>query len=406
MAKLSIVTSGHFCTSPRVWREADALSNAGHEVTVIGVSYDTRQAELDEQMLRTRRWRYRAAADLRGRSLSSQRRWQWARLRTRWGKMSLKRGWQQDPHALGYGASALLDAALGEKADLTILHLEPALWVGTQLRRQGLAIGVDIEDWYSKNRPEASSQETQYLKRLEGEILRASRHTTTMSRAMATALSTAYDIPMPEVIYNSVPDRVAPAPTPPDAPLRFMWFSQTIGPARGLEDLCAALVHLTGRWTLEIRGHAPHRTRDWLESLIPSNVRGHVQIEPPVPPDRLNAVVTENEVGLALDPPTCPNKDLTVSNKMLQYLQTGLQVVAADTAGVREVRDMMPKAVHLYTAGRVDNLAALMNRMIQQRAAIVGTRDLVFRTANEIFGYDGQAPRLISSVERALQRSR
>src|ERR1700686_3135549 len=147
MARISIVTSGHICTNPRVWREADALSAAGHDVTVIGVSFDPHQAELDEQMLKKRFWVYQAAADLRqGSTLRTIDRTR-SRLRSRLASRLLAAN-LHDPNALGYAVNRVLSSAIKQGADLTITHLEVALWVGTELHKRGFRVGADIEDWY------------------------------------------------------------------------------------------------------------------------------------------------------------------------------------------------------------------------------------------------------------------
>jgi hypothetical protein len=169
-----------------------------------------------------------------------------------------------------------------------------------------------------------------------------------------------------------------------------------------LEDLFHALPLLKGNWALEIRGQTNADARDWLEKQIPSACRGAVQIEPPVPPDALGDIIARCDIGLALDPPWCRNKNLTVSNKLLHYLQAGLTVVAADTEGVREVKAALPEAVHTYTAGQPAALAERINRAIGDRQALGSRRDWISRTANQRFGYEHQALRLLAGVDRAL----
>ena len=48
-------------------------------------------------------------------------------------------------------------------------------------------------------------------------------------------------------------------------------------------------------------------------------------------------MIATYDVGLALEPNTPLNKDLTISNKILQYLNAGLAVFATPTQGQREV---------------------------------------------------------------------
>jgi hypothetical protein len=85
VAKISIVTTSHISSNPRVWREADALSAAGHNLVDTGVWFDPVEAELDQQMLKSRSWQYIPAADLRGPSFRL-----WSRLRAKCGRVLLR----------------------------------------------------------------------------------------------------------------------------------------------------------------------------------------------------------------------------------------------------------------------------------------------------------------------------
>lgn len=402
MARIAIVTSGHFCTNPRVWREADALAAAGHDVTVIGVSFDPVQAALDRRMLESRAWRYRACADIRGETAASRVRREWHRLRSRVGRLRASRGWP-DPHALGYATGSLHEAARDENADLTIVHLEPAFWVGVQLLQEGRRVGADFEDWHSENeRPGASrGMAGGFLATLEQRLMQGAVHKTTTSKAMSGALHARYGGGEPEVVYNSVS---APPlrPRREDGTVRLVWFSQTLGRGRGLEDLFLALPLLRGNWQLELRANASADATAWVRGLVPEALLARVQLCPTVPPDELAAAVAANDIGLALEVPSCRNKDLTASNKIFEYLQSGLVVVASDTAGQREVLDGIPGAGETYASGNPEQLAARLNRWLEAPAGLAALRERIHREANALFAYERQRPRLLASVERAL----
>lgn len=403
MAKIALVTSGHFCTNPRVWREADALSEAGHGVTVIGVAYDPVQSELDRRMLSARAWRYEAAVNLTGDTVASSIALIWYRLLSRIGRGLLAQG-IHNANALGYAVKRLLSAARQHRADLTIVHLEPALWVGAQLLREGFRVGMDLEDWYSENNDEpgkAVGQRRAFLRTLEGAVLRSATHSSTTSRAMAAAASEEYGCEAPRVIYNSIfaqPFR----PDGEDKLVSLIWFSQTLGPGRGIEDLCRALPLLQGEWHVEIRAKASSAATAWLQSLIPAGLSGRIRLEPMVPPDELSAIVARHDIGLALEVPGCRNKDLTASNKLFEYLQAGLSVVASDTAGQREVLGLVPGAGELYPSGDHRALAGAINRCISASDRLRADRARIHRVANEMFAYETQAAHLLRSVDKAL----
>jgi glycosyltransferase involved in cell wall biosynthesis len=371
-------------------------------VVVIGVSFDHQQAELDQQMLKKRSWAYQAAADLRHGSLPSTITRAWCRFRSRVARCLLAAN-LQDPYALGYAVDRLLTSSIERNADLTITHLEPAMWVGRELQRRGFRVGVDVEDWYSESSANPSLPRARFLRGLEEGILKVSVHRTTTSTAMADALQAAYGCEKPQVIYNSLPSvRVAGCGFR-DGPSRLIWFSQTLGKDRGLQDVFAALPLLRGDWTLELRANVSSEMRDWVESQVPGSLRSRVKIEPTVPPDELPSVVAKHDIGLAPEQLSCRNKALTVSNKMFQYLQSGLQIAASDTPGQREVLDAFPQGGRLYFPGDPDSLARVLNPWLLDPLQIRSRKDLVAIEANERFGYELQAQGLLESVTRALE---
>lgn len=403
MAKVAIVTAGHFCTSPRVWREADALAAAGFDVVVIGVSFDPPQAALDREMRVGRAWRHRVAEGLTGHGL----RWTWRRAQARAGRMALDAG-LATPYALTYAAPALLTAARAEAADLTIVHLEAGLWVGSRLLTSGARVGVDIEDWHSENDAGAgwnTPAAKRYLAGLEQGVLRHAAHATTTSDALGAALARQYDVPQPLTLYNSCPTRtLLPAPT--SEALRLVWFSQTLGPGRGLEALCAALPDVPGAWEVEVRARASADARAWLYGLLPAHLHARVHLEPTVPPDALAAAVGAHDVGLALESPESRSRDLTVTNKICEYLQCGLHVVASETAGQREVLRLVPGAGESCAPGDVPGLTAALSRLVARRDDLRADRGRLHRDANATLAYEHQAGRLVASVRTAIESAK
>jgi glycosyltransferase involved in cell wall biosynthesis len=318
------------------------------------------------------------------------------------GRMLLERS-IRDPHALGYAADRVLNCAIQQKADLSICHLELALWVGTELQRRGSRVGVDIEDWYSEAGVGSNSL-SRYLRALEQKILRGSVHATTTSNVMADAISTHYACRKPKVIYNSVPSHLGSAPSPKSGPLRLIWFSQRIGEDRGLQDVFLALPMFTGNWTLELRAKSSVQMRKWVESQLAPEVRSRVRLEPTVPPQELSCVVARCDIGFAPESPSCRNKALTISNKMFQYLQSGLLVAASDTPGQREVLGSFPRGGRLYPPGDSDALAGVVNQWLNNSESVRTSSSSISSLANTRFAYEHQATALLESVAESLDR--
>jgi glycosyltransferase involved in cell wall biosynthesis len=406
MAHICIVTGAHLCRNPRVVKEAAALREAGHRVTVLGPATDARLSELDASLVRDGGFEHRVVVDLRPGSPERTRHRLVRRLATEAGA---RLGWER-PEALGYGMRAMLRAARELAADLTIGHQEVGTWVVSELMDAGFAVGADIEDWYSEDLlPEARvGRPVGLLRRCEARLVRRGRHVTTTSEALAAALAEAYDGPTPGVIYNAFPwaeradldgelrDRVdAERPS-------LHWVSQTVGPGRGLETLCAALGRVERPIDVHLRGRADEPDRRWLAGLFPDE-RGHrLHVHGLVPPQELLGRIAEHDIGLALEDYDPPSRNLTVTNKILHYLVAGLAVVATDTAGQREVAAHAPDAVRLCEGNDAVSLAAQIEALVQRPGDLQRAKAAALAAARERFSWEAQRPILIRSVEAAL----
>lgn len=408
MAHIAIVTGAHLCRNPRVVKEATALHEAGHRVTVLGPATDERLSELDAALVREGGFEHRVVVDIRPGSAERTRHRLVRRLATEAGA---RLGWER-PEALGYGMRATLAAARDLAADLTIGHQEVGTWVVAKLMDDGFAVGADIEDWYSEDLlPEARvGRPLGVLRQCEGQLIRRGRHVTTTSEALADALAEAYDGPTPTVIYNAFPwaeradlDDVRRDRKDTSRP-SLHWVSQTIGPGRGLETLCAALQRVKQPIDVHLRGRASDADLQWLRDLFPED-RGHrLHVHDLVPPQELLGRIAEHDIGLALEDYDPPSRNLTVTNKILHYLVAGLAVVATDTAGQQEVAAYAPEAVLLCRGNDAASLAAQIEALVREPGDLERAKEAALAAAQERFSWERQAPTLVASVEDALNR--
>ena len=406
MAHIGIVTGAHLCRNPRVVKEASALHEAGHRVTVLGPAMDERLRELDQALVRDGGFEHRVVVDIRPGSPSRTRHRMVRKLAIEAGA---RWGWER-PEALGYGVRATLAAARELGADLTIGHQEVGAWVACALMDEERAVGADIEDWYSEDLlPEARiGRPVELLRRCEAELVRRGRHVTTTSEALAGALAEAYGGPPPTPIYNAFPwaeraglDEVARDRTDRSHP-SLHWVSQTIGPGRGLETLCEALRSVARPVALHLRGRVDEADLRWLQRLFPDE-RGHqLFVHDLVPPQALLGRIAEHDIGLALEDDNPPSRNLTVTNKILHYLVAGLAVIATDTAGQAEVAAHAPNAVRLCRGGDAEAMAAQISSLVGKPGLLERAKAAALEAAQERFNWEQQAQVLVASVEAAL----
>lgn len=406
MARIAIYIGRHLCTAPRPCKEADALAAAGHEVTVSGLWFDPRLVARDRALLADRRWKFVPYADCRPDTAPGRWRWQLVRLEQRFSRLLFARTGRVSANLFGYGTGRMLRHARCHAADLSLFHSEGGLWVARALQRRGQRVGVDFEDWFSRDLPPESraGRPIQALEQLERAALHYGPYVLATSRAMARALAADYGGPEPTVIYNAFPatDAVGPVPHADTAPIRLHWFSQTLGPGRGLETLFAALPQVQPAWELHLLADDPSNFAATLLAALPESLRPRVRVQPTVPNVELPAAIAANDVGLALDVSDIPSRNLTVTNKLFQYLEAGLAVAASDTAGHTEILRQAPAMGESFTAGDAPSLAAALNRLMADRAQLNAARAAAFSSARTIFSHERQVPVYAALATRAL----
>jgi glycosyltransferase involved in cell wall biosynthesis len=139
-----------------------------------------------------------------------------------------------------------------------------------------------------------------------------------------------------------------------------------------------------------------------LLARLPAAWHSRVSFLPLVLPAELPTVVARHDVGLALEQPFIVNRNLTITNKLLQYLNAGLAVVASDTAGQREVLARAPEAGVVIEMHETSRLAETLDHLLEDRAALSRSQQAARRLAAEVYCWERETPKLCALVERAL----
>ena len=410
--RIVILSGSALSSNPRAYKEARTLAAAGFDVEVLGGWLDETLAAFDRELLRSAAFRYTPVIDFAASGARGRMERQICRAWSRTARFIFEAFGTESMRQLGYATGALLRQARARNADLYIGHTEQGLAAARSLLRSGRRVMIDMEDWYSEDLlPEARrTRPIALLRRCERDLLCEAAGATCPSHAMSRALAEAYGCAPPVLIYNAFPwaerssldgerrDRAAGA-----AP-SVHWFSQTVGPGRGLEDLFAALPYLSRPIAVHLRGRPVRGFDDWLAASVSPPWRSHVFVHAAVPPAALLSRIAEHDIGFAGEMLYCRSRDLTVTNKILQYLLGGLAVVASDTAGQREIAAGAPEAVALYPPGDAKALAARIDDLLSSPERLRAARADALRAAKTLYCWECQQPSLLAVVERALAR--
>ncbi|HEV3071606.1 MAG TPA: glycosyltransferase [Solirubrobacteraceae bacterium] len=152
----------------------------------------------------------------------------------------------------------------------------------------------------------------------------------TASPGYADTLARRYRIPRPTVVRN-IPEvaRGNGAAREQVQPPCAMYIGGLM-PGRGLEQTIDALALTEGiRVRMIGPGSAGYRTA-LTERARAAGVIERIEIEPPVPPAYVPALLGEAMAGLCLIQPVCRSYELTLPNKLFEYAAAGVPVLASD----------------------------------------------------------------------------
>ena len=397
--EILIVSQSHLCRNPRVMKEAFALATAGYTVHILTAIYSSVLLEEDLEILKGSNISYHFHSDLRSRNLATLTDKAVKKLSTfLQSKLNI-----QSIHSVAYGARRLKKMCLAYNAHLYIMHQEAATIVGAQLANKHKVI-FDMEDWYSQDLlPDAQKKRPiALLKKAEKDALIKGIYCFTTSEAMAAGLQNYYQVNrQPVVIYNSFNAIGNVADNNTAGSLKLYWFSQTIGPGRGLEFFIEAMAKSNLPWHLTLRGNVD---ADYKQQLLNKTAKKDTLVFLPLLKNEgILSDMLNYDIGLALEPADPPNKNLTISNKFFHYMAGGLPVIASNTLGHKEIGDKHPEIVFVYQNGDQNSLVNILNNAGKQLLNSPGIKHQVSLTYADLYDWENESKKLIQLVQDALK---
>lgn len=337
----------------------------------------------------------------------------WQRLRRRGSKELAERIGPRPrltERAFHYAIPELTQLVKQVSVDLYIAHNLAALPPATRAaRRHDAKLGFDAEDFHRGGLPEtpenaldraiAADLEERYIPRCD--------YVTAASDGIAEAYADTLGIEPPITILNVFPwsereNDVSAAKLGeevPDGARSLYWFSQTIGPDRGLEDALRALSHLPDDVVLSLRGGwSPGYEETFRDQARRLGVADRVRHLDLVPPDELISRTAQHDVGLALEQPVSRNRKICVTNKLFTYLLAGIPFVATDTPGQRPVVDDLSEVARSYAPGDVDGFTGAASALL----GATGLREQALRAARDRYCWDVEQSKFLGLVEDVL----
>lgn len=394
-------------------KEADCLARAGYSVSVITARYSSWGIEADSSCC-SAQWQW--AASLPFGPLAPLR----TRLRHAWVQACARLLWKLGfrHHRVATAAwhpltGDLIRAAQACKADLYIAHYPAALPAAAlAARTQQAKYAFDAEDFHLGDPPEHPRFHTQraLTRAIESRWLPGACFTTAASPGIARAYASSYGIPLPTVVRNMFPLAQAPAgPTPcgsvQPGPTVY-WFSQTIGPDRGLECAIQALALARCRPHLHLRGFISSSYRDQLLTMARQlGVEQLLHLHPPAPPEQMEQLAAAYDVGLVAETGFTQNRRIALTNKLFTYALAGIPSLLSDIPAHRAVMVEAGDAAQLFNQADPASLAAALDGWLAVPPAVLsGVRAAAYRLGQETWNWEREQTKLLERVATVFHR--
>lgn len=419
MPSVCLVSSRHLSYNPRLYKEARALCDAGLSVRAVTPNLDAEKAAYDDELMETESWPlHRIAVQRQGKG---RRRWMLDALRQR--LLRTLTVLQHLPYGIERAYSRHVDglyrAAAAQPADLYIAHnlqaLPAAAWAAD---RHNARLGFDAEDFHRGEFPHGRLDDP--VRRLtvaiEETYIPRCNHLTAASPGIADAYANALNCCRPVVVLNVFPKVERSGSTPsgaltreaPDDAYSLYWYSQTIGPNRGLEHVVRALGVLAAEnesqeMILSLRGSWAEGFEARLRAIASaSGVEGCLRHLPLAPPDQLIERAAQHDVGLALEQPVSRNREICVTNKLFAYLLAGLPVAATRTPGQEAVCRELPDATRLCETDDPCSIANAIQSLLRTPQAAQTAKNAAWKAGEERYNWDVEQERLVEAILQTL----
>lgn len=406
-----LITSGQPSLNPRLVKEADALADAGYQVTVIYQYWNNWGTALDKELIQQKKWKaIRVGGDPENEPLAY---WQ-SKILQKMAKMAQKFFGFGNYFAeiiLNRAVFKLYKAASEVQAPLYIAHnlgaLPAAIWAAQQNKSK---CGFDAEDFH---RFEVSDHQLDFDVRLktylEDKYIPKLTYLSTASPLISAAYQNLYQSQHPTTILNTFPKQsLAPNKTNPSNSLKLFWFSQTVGINRGLEAVIKAMgslkdldieLHLLGNYDEAIQNRFAEIAN---ESGLKTN---RLFYNRPLPADEIFEFANQFDVGLATEMSSPKNRDICLTNKIFTYVQSGLAIIASNTSAQQQLLSKYPDMGFIYEQANNETLISALKLYYTDRTLLASHQKKATNYANASLNWEQEKHIFLAIIEAQLTKT-
>lgn len=266
----------------------------------------------------------------------------------------------------------------------------PAGWL--LARRHESRLVYDAHELYSEYERKPPRVARAVIGLLERTLARRAEAVVTVNEPIAAELAARLHLDRAPLVVLNAPERQTVEPNAfAIGPLRAI-YQGAFGPGRPLRDLLDALaaapsVHLTVR--------AVRMTPDVVRAEIARRgLEGRIAVADPLPPSRLLEGLRDAEVGVIFDRPQSRNSELSLPNKLFEYLMAGLAVAVPELPSLASLVTEEGVGV-TFAPGRPEALGEALEALAVDRDRLAALRHRAVVAARTRLNAEAQRPTLL-----------
>lgn len=407
-SKICFITPGHISSNPRLVKEVSAASEAGYVVSVLYSQYLESLVLFDKEIVNrypSVRWR---AIDWTGGSISGKiTRWLSAivyKCHVRcftyfpvlhFAKRVANRHYRRQ-----------LGMAVAQRADLYVAHNLGALAVAADAAlRLKSKFAFDAEDFHRHELDDRTdTAHYKVTKIIEDHYIPIAGYLSAASPQIGDAYRGLYPTHAPVVINNVFSIRSLKTLRQRGQSLKLFWFSQTVGPGRGLEDVISAMARLKDLpITLTLLGSSTAYLSYFRQLLADVGIdEDKVAFHPTVSEEEIFEIANQHDVGLALEQRTPLNRNICLTNKIFTYLLSGLAIIASDTEAQGAFLRRHPEIGFTYPSGNVDELARVLKLYAEDTSRLQSAKGASLALAKTTYHWENEKLTFVKTLEKVL----
>lgn len=402
--KVLLVSAGQPSLNPRLVKEADTLAGNGFDVTVVYAYWNAWGTLLDEELIPVQQWTaIRAGGDPQQRPFIyflSRALFKLANIFTR-----ITGSTVFAPMAVSRSSLFLKYEVMKHKADIYIGHNLGALpAVVKAAKKYGKPCAFDAEDFHRNEMTNDNNSLDARLKAaIEDKYIPRLQYLSVSSPLIGVEYQRLYPKIRQQVLLNAFPkNRFVRSNSIGDGPLKLFWFSQTVGPNRGIEQIIDGLLLLKEHtFELHLLGDTDNAMRDLLTQKLRGS-KSTLHFYPPIAPDKLFEFAARFDIGIASENHVPINRDICLTNKIFTYLQAGLPVLASSTKAQLVFMQAYPVAGKVYHASDINSIAEALLHYQDNRKAMISDKAHNYALGQSVLNWDAEEPKFLSLVRQTI----